>query len=84
MKFYVCEKEDSLDEDFPSWQPAIDTLGAPTLGKQLTAPQQNDPSDLISKLAEAMRCFIIVHIAQKCHLEHSIFQFNSTYTLRIL
>ena len=44
--------EDSLDEDFPSWQPAIDTLGAPTLGKQLTRPQQNDLSDLMRKFVD--------------------------------
>ena len=44
--------EDSLDEDFPSWQPATDTFGAPTLGKQLTTPQQNDLSDLMREFAD--------------------------------
>ena len=44
--------EDSLDKDFPSWQPAIDTLGAPTLGKQLTRPQQNNLSGLMRKFAD--------------------------------
>ena len=44
--------EDSLDEDFLSWQPAIDTLGAPKFGKQLTTPQQNDLSDLLKEFAD--------------------------------
>ena len=44
--------EDSFDEDFPSWQPAIDTPGTPTLGKQLTRPQQNDLSDLMRKFPD--------------------------------
>ena len=44
--------ENSLDENFLSWQPAVDTLGAPTLGKQLTRRQQNDLSDLMRKIVD--------------------------------
>lgn len=36
--------EDSLEEDFPSLQSTVGTLGAPTFWKQLTIPQQNDLS----------------------------------------
>ena len=45
---------EQVDEDFLSWQPAIGTLGAPTFGKQLTTPQQNDLSDLMKEFADVL------------------------------
>ena len=42
----------SLNDDFPSWQPTIDALSVPLLGKELITSQQANLNDLIREFKD--------------------------------